>query len=132
MAVIEQEVKQEVVREIRIPISREQEEALTRAASQTGQSLEEFAASALSRAAEESVSHELLHSIPKDIASAAEESFARDVQWHQSMQGDQANRFDKIFGIFKDEPLMEALMERIREDRRVEIERFAREADAEG
>jgi uncharacterized protein (DUF1778 family) len=119
MAIAEHEVKQEAVREISIQISREQEDTLTRAASQTGQSLEEFASSALLRAA-------------RDNAPSAAESFAQDIQWHQSIQGNKADKFQKIIGIFKDEPLMEALMERIREDRRVEIERFARETDAEG
>ncbi len=35
----------------------------------------------------------------------------------------QANHpLDKVFGIFQDEPLMDALMERVREDRRAECE----------
>ena len=119
MAIAEHEVKQEAVREISIQISREQEEALTRAASQTGLSLEEFAASALSRAA-------------RDSALSAAESFDQDVQWHQFTQGDRADRFKKILGIFKDEPLLDALMEQIHEDQRREIEQFKREAEAEG
>ncbi len=53
---------------------------------------------------------------------SAAESFANDVQWNQFMRTDTENRLGKIFGIFKDEPLMEALMERLREDRRREIE----------
>ena len=38
------------------------------------------------------------------------------------MRVDTEDRLDKIIGIFKNEPLMEDLMERIREDRRREIE----------
>ncbi len=104
--VIEQEViEQKAVREIRISISREQEEALTRAASQTGQSLEEFAASALSRAAEDVLN-------PTLPAAQTE----RDP-------------LDGIIGIFKDEPLLDALMERIHEDRRAAMEAEAKEAE---
>jgi len=105
MAVIEQDVKQEVVREISIPISREQEEALTRAASQTGQSLEEFAASALVRAAEAVL-------VPTDAhVQPSVKSFA------------------SVLGIFRDEPLMEALMERIHEERRIQMEQEAEAAE---
>ena len=55
-------------------------------------------------------------------APSATESFANDVRWNQFMRADTEDRMDKIFGIFKDEPLMEALMARIREDRRQEIQ----------
>jgi len=109
MAVIEQEVvEQDAVREIRIPISREQEEALTRAAFQAGQSLEEFAASALMRAAEA-----VLHPAPPAIPRA------------------QSDPLDSIFGIFKDEPLLDALMERIHQEQQRGIEQFRLEAEAE-
>lgn len=42
-----------------------------------------------------------------------------------------ADPLDKIIGIFKDEPLMDELMERIRRDRQAEIEAYAIEAQAE-
>lgn len=55
-------------------------------------------------------------------STSAAESFANDVRWNHFMRADTEDRLDKIIGIFKDEPLMEDLMERIREDRRREIE----------
>jgi len=101
MAVIEQEV----VREISIQLSREQEDALTRAASQAGQSVEDFAASALVRAAEAVL-------VPTDAhVQPSVKSFA------------------SVLGIFRDEPLMEALMERIHEERRIQMEQEAEAAE---
>jgi len=98
MATLEHEVTHEatpeVTREIGIRLSREQAERLERAALATGQSLESFAASALLREADA-----VLTQRPRAAKS-----------------------LDGVLGIFKDEPLMEALMERIREDRRAEIE----------
>ncbi len=103
MAVIEQEV----VREISIQLSREQEDALTRAASQAGQSVEDFAASALVRAAE-------------DVLNPALPAVQTE-----------RDPLDSIFGIFKDEPLLDALMERIHEEQQRGIEQFRLEAEVE-
>lgn len=93
--------EQEITRQLSIPLNQDQQERLERAALVTGQSLEGFAASALLRAAEDALSP------PAD------------------------NPLDKIIGIFKDEPLMDDLMERIRRDRQAEIEAYEREAQAE-
>lgn len=56
----------------------------------------------------------------EDLTAA--EGFASDIRWRKFVQASGENRIDSIIGIFKDEPLMEALMERIREDRRLESE----------
>ena len=88
------EVTHEVTREISIRLSREQADRLERAALATGQSLAGFATSALLREADTGLTR-------------------------RPRSGDP---LDKVMGIFKDEPLMDALMERIREDRRREIE----------
>ena len=53
---------------------------------------------------------------------SAADSYASDLRWNEFMNSGEENRLDKIIGIFRDEPLMEALMERIREDRRLEAE----------
>lgn len=102
MATLEHEVTHEaaheVTREIGIRLSREQAERLERAALATGQSLAGFAASALLRAAEDALNHSSPATPPID-----------------------SDPLDRVAGIFKDEPLMDALMERIREDRRREI-----------
>ena len=103
MATAEHEVKQEHVRDIRVPISREQEDALARAAFQAGQSLEEFAAAALSRAAEAVLA-------PANVQPPLP-----------------AKSFASVLGIFRDEPLMEALMERIHKERRIQMEQEAAE-----
>ena len=81
----------------------EQVEKLERAASATGQSLETWAASALLRAADAAVTPTTPPTQPAE------------------------HPLDKVFGIFKDEPLMDALMERVREDRRAECEAGAAE-----
>lgn len=56
----------------------------------------------------------------EDLTAA--EGFASDIRWRKFVQASGENRIDSIIGIFKDEPLMDALMERIREDRRLEAE----------
>ena len=103
-------LEHEVTTPLTIRLSREQRQTLERAAQASGQSLDEFAASALLSAADAA----LTASLP-----LSEES----------------DPLDRVFGIFKDEPLMDALMERIRADRRIEIAAFeaeaAREAETE-
>ena len=95
--------EQEIARHLSIPLDRDQQERLERAALMAGQSLEGFAATALLRAADAALT-------PPPPAD---------------------NPLDKVIGIFKDEPLMDELMERIRRDRQAEIEAYAREAQAE-
>lgn len=95
--------EQEITRQLNIPVTEDQRERLERAARATGQSIEGFAASALLRAADAALT-------PLPPAD---------------------NPLDKVIGIFKDEPLMDELMERIRRDRQAEIEAYAMEAQAE-
>ncbi len=103
MATLEHEVTHEAAheatREISIRLSREQADRLEQAALATGQSLESFAASALLRAAEDALNRSSRVALPAD-----------------------SDPLDRVAGIFKDEPLMDALMERVREDRRRETE----------
>lgn len=105
MAIAEHEVTQE----LSIRLNREQQNALCEAASAAGQSLEDFAAATLLRAA--------------DAAREAPPALLSIPQTGDPL--------DRIAGIFRDEPLMDALMERIREDRRVEIEAIEAEIEAE-
>lgn len=100
--------EQEITRPLNISLTQEQRKRLERAALAAGESLESFVASALLRAADET-----LPPSRRDIVSA---------------EGDP---LDRVAGIFRDEPLMDALMERIREDRRVEIEAIEAEIEAE-
>jgi hypothetical protein len=97
----------EIMRPLNLSFTQEQRKKLESAALAAGQSLESFAASALLSAA-----NETLTPSRRDIGSA---------------EGDP---LDRIAGIFRDEPLMDDLMERIREDRRVEIEAIEAEIDA--
>ena len=103
MAVLEHET----TRELGIRLSYEQVDRLEQAAALTGQSLDEFAATALARAADAALTSPTAHVRPP------------------------VRSLDSVLGIFKDEPLMDALMERIREDRRVEIEAIEAEIEAE-
>ena len=89
--------EQEITRELNIPLTQDQQARLERAARATGQSLEGFAASVLLRAAEDALSHFAVLSAESDP-------------------------LDRAAGIFKDEPLMDALMERVRADRRAAME----------
>ena len=99
MAVAEHEVAEhEVAERFSGRLGREQQEKLAQAAQVTGQSLDEFAAAALLRAA--------------DAALTSPTALV----WPP------IRSLDSVLGIFNDEPLMDALMEHIREDRRVEIE----------
>ena len=100
--------EQELTRQLTLPLNQDQRDRLERAALATGQSLESFAVSALLRAAEDA----LIRSYPTALST-------------------ESDPLDRIAGIFKDEPLMDALMERIREDRRVEIEAIEAEIEAE-
>lgn len=98
----------EITRPLNLSFTQEQRKKLERAALAAGQSLDDFAASALLRAADETLTPSR-----RDILSA---------------KGDP---LDRIAGIFKDEPLMDELMERIREDRRIEMEAIEAEIEAE-
>ena len=91
--------EQEITRQLSIPLNQAQQERLERAALATGQSLESFAASALLRAADEALNRSRPAVLPAG-----------------------GDPLDRIAGIFKDEPLMDALMERVREDQRLEME----------
>ena len=83
--------EQEITGQLSIRITQSQRKKVEQAANATGQSLDNFVASALIRAAEEAL-----------------------------MQT--PNPLDKVIGIFKNEPLMDSLMERVRKDRRIEME----------
>ena len=54
--------------------------------------------------------------------TSASDGYANDTQWSELMRSNDGNRLEKIIGIFKNEPQMDALMERVREDRRLEAE----------
>ena len=82
-------------------LSFEQAETVRRAAAVARQSLEEFTVSAVLQAAAAVLAPPATHPL------------------------------DKVFGIFKDEPLMEDLMNRIRQDRQAEIEIFEKQAQEE-
>ncbi len=91
MATIERELTHENSLQLSLRLNREQQSALREAASAAGQSLEDFATTTLLNAADAALIAQTGHPL------------------------------DKIIGIFEHEPLMDALMERIREDRHVEI-----------
>ena len=104
MAIAEQEITQEFV----VRLTQEQAAKLRQAASANGQSVEEFVLSASLRAVEDALSPAFPVPLPA----------GRDP-------------LDSIIGIFKDEPLMDALMERIHEEQQRGIEQFRLEAEAE-
>ena len=105
-------LEHEVTTPLTIRLSRAQRQNLERAAEASGQSLDDFAASAL--------------------LGAAEDALNGPSPRPASPQADPAGHpLDKIIGIFKDEPLMEDLMERIRADRRLEIAAIESEIAAE-
>ena len=93
------------VTQITVRLAEAQAAKLGQAAAAQGQSIEDFIVSASVRAAD-----------------APRESLVLPAG---------RDPLDSIFGIFKDEPLMEALMERIHADQRREIEQFWLEAEAE-
>ncbi len=95
-------VEQEITRSLNISLNQEQREKLERAALATGQSLNDFALLALSHAADKA-----LTPVPSDD-----------------------NPLEKIIGIFEDEPLMDELMERVRADRRLEMQAASEAASA--
>ena len=90
--------EQEITRPLSIALNQAQRKKLEAAAFAAGQTVPDFAASALIRAADTALTQ-----IPDPL--------------------------DKVIGIFRDEPLMDALMERVREDRRVEMEAERMEAE---
>ena len=90
--------EQEITRPLTISLSQDHRETLERAALATGQSLEGFAASALLRAADEALTS------PSALVRPP------------------ARSLDSILGIFKDEPLMDALMARIHAERQAQME----------
>ncbi len=91
--------EQEITRPLNISLTQEQRKKLERAALAAGQSLEDFALSSLLRAAD------------RKMTPGASDN----------------HPLDKIIGIFEDEPLMDELMERVRADRRLEIEALSAE-----
>lgn len=104
MAIAEQEVTQELV----IRLTQDQAAKLGRAASADGQSLEAFVTLALLRAADEALTS------PTALVRPP------------------ARSLDSVLGIFKDEPLMDALMARIHAERQAQMEqeREAQETEA--
>ncbi len=91
-------IEQEITRPLNIPLNQDQRERLERAALATGHSLEGFAASALLRAADEALTP------PSALVRPS------------------ARSLDSVLGIFKDEPLMDALMARIHAERQAQME----------
>lgn len=100
MAILEREATTYAAQSPSLRLTSAQMTKLQHAAAAEGQSLDEFMVSALLRAAEA-----ILTPLPL------------------------VDPLDKVFGIFKDEPLMEDLMERIREDRRCEIALLEKEEE---
>jgi len=94
MAILEHET----TRELAIRLSHEQADRLEEAAARTGQSSDEFAAAALLRAA--------------DAALTSPTALVRPP----------IRSLDSVLGIFKDEPLMGALMARIHAERQAQME----------
>lgn len=82
-------------------LTSKQVETVRRAAAVAGQSSEEFIVSAVLQAAEAALAPPAPHPL------------------------------EKVFGIFKDEPLMEDLMNSIRQDRQAGIEAFEKQAQEE-
>ncbi len=99
MATLEREVTSSAAPSLRLTPA--QMTTLRHAAAAEGQTLDEFMVSALLRAADAILT-------PPPLAT-------------------KIDPLDRVAGIFKDEPLMEELMERIREDRRREIALFRAE-----
>ena len=89
--------EQEITRPLNIPLSQHLRERLERAALAAGQSLEGFAASALLRAADEALTP------PSALVRPP------------------ARPLDGVLGIFKDEPLLDALMARIHAERQAQM-----------
>ncbi len=85
-------IEREVTRELSLRFSAEQREKLEQAASARGQSLNEFAAAVLLSAADKALNPIMPLSTGNDP-------------------------LDRVIGIFEHEPLMDALMERVRADR---------------
>ena len=107
MAIAEHEiVPQEVIQSVTILLTEAQAATLRQAAAANGQSVEDFAASAITVAAPNFLSPTL-----------------------PSLAGH--DPLDSIVGIFKDSPELDALMERIHEEQRQGIEQFRLEAEAE-
>lgn len=102
MAILEREVTPQAAQSPSLRLSLAQMKKLQHAAAAEGQSLDEFMVSALLHAA--------------DAVLTAPPAATVDP-------------LDRVAGIFKDEPLMEALMERIREDRRREIALLEKEEE---
>lgn len=102
MAIAEHEIShQEVTQSIMVRLTEAQAAKLGQAAEAKSQSVEEFAAAA--------------------IRSAAEAAF---VSSHTQIVPP-AKSFASVLGIFRDEPLMEALMEQIHEERAKQAEQEA-------
>ena len=99
-------VQAEVTTQVTVRLAEPQAAALRQAAAARGQSLAEFAVAALARAA--------------DAAPLPNESPALPP----------AKSFASVLGIFKDEPLMDSLMERIQENRARQAEQEAADQEA--
>lgn len=108
MAALEHEAAAPFSLHFSVRLDLPQQEKLARAAQVSGQTLDEFAASAL--------------------LGAADEALASPARLPLPQTGDP---LDRIAGIFRNEPSMEELMGRIREDRRVEIAAIEAEIEAE-
>ena len=107
MAIAEHEITpQEVTQSVTVRLTEAQAAKLRQAAEAKGQSMEDFAATA--------------------IADAAQ-NFSRPTLPVPSGH----HRLDSIFGIFKDSPELDALMEHIHEEQRLGIEQFRAEEAAE-
>ena len=106
MAIAEHEItQQEITQSITIRLTESQVAKLKKAAEANNQSVENFVVAALVRATSPPLKNLILPS-------------GRDP-------------LDSIIGIFKDSPELDALMERIHEEQRQEIEQFRLEAEAE-
>lgn len=107
MAVAEHEVtQQEVTQSVTVRLTEAQATRTRQAAEAKKQSVEEFAATAIADAAQNFLSPTL----PLPAGH---------------------HRLDSIFGVFKDSPELDALMERIHEEQQQGIEQFRLEAEAE-
>ncbi len=107
MAIAEHEItQQEVTQSVTVRLTEAQAAKLRQAAEAKGQSMEDFAATAITDA----VRNFLSPILPLPAG-------------HDPL--------DSIVGIFKDSPELDALMERIHEEQRQSIEQFRLEAEAE-
>ena len=106
MAIAEHEItQQEDIQSVTVRLTEAQAATLRQAAEAKGQSLEDFVVFTSVRAAD-ALREGLVLPVGRDP-------------------------LDSVVGIFKDEPLMDALMEHIHEEQRQGIEQFRLEAEAE-